>query len=111
ANAEAIGHLTRALELLRSVPESAARKRAALRLEVMLGQARIAGLGYAAPETKETLLRAKMLTDHLTDPGQKFSILYGIWAGHYVGGEIAKQRDAAIEFLGEAEHHNDTAAL
>jgi DNA-binding response OmpR family regulator/class 3 adenylate cyclase/predicted ATPase len=111
ANAEAVGHLKRALDLLRSVPESAARKRAALRLEVMLGQAMIAQRGYAAPETKETLLRAKMLIDRLTDPRQKFSILYGIWACHYVGGEVAKQRDAAIEFLAEAERHNDMAAL
>jgi class 3 adenylate cyclase/DNA-binding response OmpR family regulator/predicted ATPase len=111
ANAEAIGHLTRALELLRSVPESAERKREALGLEVMLGQAMIADRGYAAPETKETLLRAKTLIDSLTDPPQKFAILYGIWAGHYVGGEVAKQRDAAIEFLAEAERHNDTAAL
>src|SRR5215472_6578736 len=111
ANAEAIGHLTRARELLKSVPESAERRRAALALEVMLGQAMIAERGYAAPETEETLLRAKTLIDSLTDPRQKFSILYGIWAGHYVGGNVAKQRDAAIEFLAEAERHNDTAAL
>jgi class 3 adenylate cyclase/DNA-binding response OmpR family regulator/predicted ATPase len=111
ANAEAIAHLTRALELLRPVPESVERKRTALALEVMLGQAMIAERGYAAPETKETLLRAKTLTDSLIDPRQKLSILYGIWACHYVGGEIAKQRDAAIEFLAEAERHNDTAAL
>jgi class 3 adenylate cyclase/DNA-binding response OmpR family regulator/predicted ATPase len=111
ASAEAIGHLTRALELLRSIPESAEYKRAALGLEVLLGQAMIAGRGYAAPETKETLLRAKTLVDSLTDPRQKFPILYGIWACHYVGGEVAKQRDAAIELLAEAERHNDTAAL
>ena len=111
ANAEAIGHLTRALELLRSIPENVERKRAALGLEVMLGQAMIAGRGYAAPETKEVLLRAKSLIDDLTDPSQKFAILYGIWACHYVGGEVTKQRDAALEFLAEAERVNDTAAL
>jgi DNA-binding response OmpR family regulator/class 3 adenylate cyclase/predicted ATPase len=111
ANAEAIGHLTRALELLRSVPESAVRKRTALGLEVMLGQAMITDRGYAAPETKGTLLRAKTLIDSLTDPPQKFAVLYGIWACHYVGGEVAKQRDAALEFLAEAERHNDAAAL
>src|SRR5262249_44645624 len=42
---------------------------------------------------------------------QKFPIFYGIWASHYVGGEVAKQRDAAAEFLAEAERHKDTAAL
>ena len=77
----------------------------------MLGQAMIADRGYAAPATRETLLRAKMLIDDLTNPSQKFAILYGLWASHYVGGEIAKQRDAAAELLAEAERHEDTAAL
>src|SRR5262249_17298351 len=87
------------------------RERLALGLEVVLGQAMIADRGYAAPETRKILLRAKTRFDDLTDPSQKFAILYGIWAGHYVGGEGSKQRDAAIEFLAEAERHKDTAAL
>jgi predicted ATPase len=111
ANAEAIAHLTRALELLQSGPEKAERKRTALALEVMLGQAMIAGYGYAAPETRKTLLRAKGLTDGLTDCSQKFAVLYGIWAHHYVGGEVVKQRDTAIQFLTEAKRDNDSAVL
>ena len=43
ANAEATAHLTRALGLVQSVPENAERKRTALELEVMLGQARSLG--------------------------------------------------------------------
>jgi class 3 adenylate cyclase/DNA-binding response OmpR family regulator/predicted ATPase len=111
ANAEAIGHLTRALEMLESLPESPERGRLALELEVTLGQAMTVDRGYAAPETREILLRAKALFDDLTDPSQKVVILYGIWACHYVGGEVSKQRDAAIEFLAEAEQRNDTALL
>ena len=111
ANAEAIRHLTRALELVRSRPEGPARRRAALGLEVMLSQAMIAVHGYAARETAEVLVRAKDLIDDVTDPALKLAILYGIWAGHYVGGEVAKQTDAAGEFLKEAECNNDTAAL
>jgi len=111
ANAEAIGHLTRALEMLESLPEKPERERLTLGLEVVLGQAMIADRGYAAPETRKILLRARTRFDDLTDPSQKFAILYGIWAGHYVGGEGSKQRDAAIEFLAEAERHKDTAAL
>ena len=111
ANAEAIRHLTQALELLRSRPEGPARRHAALAFEVMLSQAMIAVHGYAARETAEVLLRAKDLIDDLTDPALKLAILYGIWAGHYVGGEVAKQTDAAGEFLKEAERNNDMAAL
>ena len=111
ANAEAIRHLTQALELLQSRPEGPARRRTALGLEVMLSQAMIAVYGYAAHETAEVLLRAKDLIDDLTEPAQKLVILYGIWACHYVGGEVVKQTDAAGEFLKEAERNNDAAAL
>jgi DNA-binding response OmpR family regulator/class 3 adenylate cyclase/predicted ATPase len=111
ANAEAVRHLTQALELLQTRPEGPARTRQALELEVMLSQAMIAAYGYAARETAEVLLRAKSHIDDLTDPSQKLAILYGIWACHYVGGEVAKQTGAAAEFLTEAKRHNDTASL
>jgi predicted ATPase len=111
ANAEAIGHLTHALQLLESLPQSPERKHAVLGLEVMLSQATIASAGYTAPETREILLQARASISDSTDPAQKFAILYGIWACHHVGGDVAKQEDAAAEFLAEAEQHNDTGAL
>jgi len=110
-NLEAIGHLKRALELFQSLPDYKGRSRKELELIVLLGQAMIAGRGYAAAETKEALLQAKALIDDSTLPAQKFSILYGIWACHYVGGEATSQRDAALEFVKEAESHRDSAAL
>jgi DNA-binding response OmpR family regulator/class 3 adenylate cyclase/predicted ATPase len=110
ANSDARRHLTQALELLQSHPEDPARKRLALEFEVMLGQALIAGHGYAARETGEVLLRAKSLIDDSTGPAQKLAILYGIWAGYYVGGQVARQTEAATEFLTEAERHQDTGA-
>jgi class 3 adenylate cyclase/predicted ATPase len=111
ANIEAVAHLKHALELLHSVAAGPKRRRVMLELEVLLGQALIAGCGYAAPETRETLLRASALIDRSTDSTQKFAILYGIWACHYVAGEVAKQMDAAAKFLAEAERYNDVAAL
>jgi len=111
ANAEAIAHVSRALELLKSLPDSLQRKHAEFALEVMLGQAMIASYGYAAPKTRETLLRARTLMDDSTEASQKFAVLYGIWASLYVAAEVARQRDAAVELFAEAERTNDTAAL
>jgi class 3 adenylate cyclase/predicted ATPase len=111
ANAEAIEHLQRGLELLHSLPDGPEQKQAALELEVMLGQAMIAGVGYAAPETMKVLLRAKELIEGSTEASLKFAILYGIWACYYVGGEVDMQRVTAAEFLAEAEQHGDTAAI
>ncbi len=111
ANAEAIGHLKRALDLLQSLPARPENSRVALGLEVMLGQAMIAGRGYAARETREVLLRAKTHINPSTDPAQIFSVLYGIFACYYVGGELEMQRAAAAEFLAEAERIGDRGAI
>jgi class 3 adenylate cyclase/DNA-binding response OmpR family regulator/predicted ATPase len=111
ANKEAIRHLQRALEMVRSFPDSPERSRSALGCEVMLGQAMIADCGYAAPETKKVLLEAKTLFGDQSDLSHKFAILYMRWACHYVGGEVSEQTEAATEFLVEAERHNDTALL
>jgi predicted ATPase len=108
ANAEAIGHLTGALGLLQSLPNSPQRKQTRLDLQVMMAQAMTASQGYAAPSTRRILLQAKELIDESTCLSQKFAILYGMWACHYVGAEIDKQRDVALEFLAAAERTDDT---
>jgi class 3 adenylate cyclase/DNA-binding response OmpR family regulator/predicted ATPase len=109
AHIEAIGHLTRALELLQALPDTPERKRATFLVEMMLGQAMIAAYGYAAPKTRETLLRARPLIDDTTDLAQKFAVLYGVWASYYVAGETATQRPLAVELLAEAERTPSTA--
>jgi predicted ATPase/class 3 adenylate cyclase len=111
ANAEAIVHLERALELLQQLPDDLVEKQVALELQVMLGQAMIAARGYAAPETTNALLRAKDLITDSTDMSQRFAILYGIWACYYVGGQADLQQVAAAEFVAEAERHGDTGTL
>jgi DNA-binding response OmpR family regulator/predicted ATPase len=109
ANAEAIGHLTGALDLLQSLPINPERQQAGLGLRVMLAQAMIASHGYA-PSTRRMLLQARELINEMTCVSEKFAILYGIWVCHHISGEVAKQRDAALEFLAEAERTDDTAA-
>jgi class 3 adenylate cyclase/tetratricopeptide (TPR) repeat protein len=110
ANAEAIRHLRHALDLVDATSDDAARG-SALELEVLYAQAMIAGRGYAAPETQKGLLRAKSLIDEWTEPAQKFAVLYGLWASYYVGGDVAKQHPAAIEFLAESERHSFPSTL
>ena len=111
ANADAIVHLQRGLELLQSLPDDPAQKQVALEFEVLLGQAMIAARGYAAPETMKVLLRAKKLITDSTETSLKFAILYGIWACYYVGGQADMQQAAAAEFLAEAEQCGDTGTL
>ena len=109
ANAEAIGHLTSAIELLQSLPNGAERKQTRLDLQVMMAQAMIAAHGYAATSTRQSLMQAKELIDESTSLSQKFAILFGIWICHHVAGDVAMQQDAALQFLAEAERADDTA--
>jgi predicted ATPase len=109
ANAEAIGHLTSAVAFLKSLPNGAERKQTRRDLQVMMAQAMIANHGYAASNTRQSLTQARELIDESTRPSQKFAILYGIWACHYVAGEVDKQRVIAMEFLAEAERTDDSA--
>ncbi len=110
ANAEAITHLTRALELLQLDHDSVQYQAERFSLEAMLCQAMIERYGYAAQTTRDTLIRARTLVEASTEPSGKFAVLYGIWASHYVAGDVVKQRSAAADFLDEAERSKDTAS-
>jgi DNA-binding response OmpR family regulator/class 3 adenylate cyclase/predicted ATPase len=111
ANAEAISHLTWALSLLQLLPESAKHLREALQLQTMLAQAMIAMRGYAAPQTRAALVRARSLIGDRADCPERPAILYGLWAASYVGGVSSEQLSVASEFLTEAERWGDAAPL
>ena len=72
---------------------------AKLRFQVSLGNATIALHGHGAPETAAAFDRARKLATDLEDVGQRLSAIYGIWAGHYVRGELAAMREQANAFL------------
>jgi class 3 adenylate cyclase/predicted ATPase len=55
-----------------------------LRLQTSYGQAMIHARGYSAPETAAAFRRARELTTGIEDPTARFSVYYGLWAGHFV---------------------------
>jgi class 3 adenylate cyclase/DNA-binding response OmpR family regulator/predicted ATPase len=110
ANAEAIAHLTRALEVLRA-SDDVQQRRVQFQLEALLSQAMIARYGYAAQRTRDVLVHARTLIEESTEPSHKFAVLYGLWASHYVGGEAAEERSSAVEFLAAAERTGDAATM
>ncbi len=110
ANAEAISLLKQALDLLHTLPDTPERQQSMLDVDIALGQAMIAGIGYAARETREVFLRAKSHIDDTTEPAKKLAILYGLWAGYYVGSDLPMQREIGEAFLAEANQLGDIAA-
>jgi class 3 adenylate cyclase/tetratricopeptide (TPR) repeat protein len=77
ANAEAIVHLGRALELIAKVPESESRLRLELRLHVALGAPLIATRGYAHEDTGRAFERARELCSQVGHADELFEAVYG----------------------------------
>ena len=110
AMAEAVGQLTKGLELLEGLPGGPERQRREVGLQLALGQALIAAKGYAAAETGRAYARARELCYELGDVSQLFPVLYGRSVFHEHGGEMAAAHEVGRELLGLAEDRGDTGA-
>ena len=97
ANVEAIGHLKKGLEVLKSLPVTPERIQQELTLHITLGVPLIHLKGYAAPEVERTYTRARGLCQQVGETPQLFSALWGLWLFYVCGGG---HRETARE-LGE----------
>jgi DNA-binding winged helix-turn-helix (wHTH) protein/tetratricopeptide (TPR) repeat protein len=88
ANLEAINHLRNGLARLDGIASEQDRTRLELQLQLALGQALIAAHGYTAEETTLAFKRAGELVDSIGDTRQRYSVLYGIFVGHLIAGQI-----------------------
>ena len=99
ANAEAITHLTTALELLtdpaRHPRAHPARTHAAPHPGVPL----MATKGFAAPEVEATYTRARELCQQVGETPQLFPVLFGLWAFYQVRGELHTARELGEQLL------------
>jgi predicted ATPase len=115
---EAAEQLTRALDQLAAVPASPALRREQIRLQIALITALFHVKGYAAPETKVAVERARLLieqTQALGEPPEDalllFSVLYGIWATNIAAFNGLLARASAEQFLVLAEKQAATVPL
>jgi class 3 adenylate cyclase/tetratricopeptide (TPR) repeat protein len=111
---EAIGYVNRALELLAATPDSEARMRDELRLQVMLGVALMAAKGFSSDEVERAFSRACDLARNSDDSfqqGQRFGALQGLWGYHYTRGDTVSALKVAHESMTEAQKLNDPGQL
>ncbi len=111
ADVEAIGHLTKGLDLLRTLGESTERDNQELQFLTALGPAYIAVRGYAAPEVGPILQRARALSERLGDSERPFGIMLGLWEWRLVRGEIRAAADLANDGLAFAQSRNEPGLL
>ena len=110
ANAEAVAHLTKALELLTDLPESGERDALELDLQIALTEPIVSSAGYTSPQLERTFTRALELCRRVGDTAKFFPVLNGRWVFHYGRGETEKSRELAEEFLQLAEDQRADAA-
>jgi class 3 adenylate cyclase/predicted ATPase len=111
ANAEAVTHFTRALELLETRPQSPERDRQELQLRVGLGPALLSTKGFSAQEVAETYVRARALCDEVGETSQLFPVTWGLWYTKLHRGQIDEACALADDLLVFAKQQNDTGAL
>ncbi|HEV8718957.1 MAG TPA: adenylate/guanylate cyclase domain-containing protein [Candidatus Binatia bacterium] len=111
ANAEAVNHLTTALELLKTLPETAERARQELVLQTTIGPTWMAVKGYAAPEVEQAYSRARALCQQMGETSQIFTVLRGLWTFYVVRAELRTARELGEQLLQLAQNAQDPALL
>jgi predicted ATPase len=112
---EAAEQLRRALDLIATLPGTPARRREEIKLQVALITPLLHVSGYAAPETRAAVERARLLIEQAEalgeppeDPLLLFSVLYGFWVANLVAFNGDVMRELAVQFLALADKQSAT---
>jgi len=111
ANLEAVTHLTKGLEVLKTLPEAPQRPQQELDLQTRLGPALMAVRGNAAPEVGLAYARARELCQQVGETPQLFPVLFGLWRFYFVGAKLQAAREVGEQLLGLAQRQRDAALL
>ncbi len=83
ANIEAVSHLTKGLELLKTLPDTHDRTQQELTLQIALGAPLRITKGFASPEVERVYARARELSQQIGETPQLFPVLRGL-GGYYI---------------------------
>ncbi len=108
ANAEAIAHLSFAIDLIGTLPADDDMAQRELKLQTMLAGPLIAIEGYGAPETAAAFARALELSKRVNDTTLFFPVLYQQWVLNLIGSKIDECGKLARQFLDLADAQQDT---
>ncbi len=111
ANEEAVSHLTAALELLKTLPDTPERTQQELTLQVALGVPLVATMGHGVPEVGRVYTRARELCQQVGEAPQLFPVLVGLWRFYLLRSELQTARELAEELMSLARSVQDPALL
>ncbi len=115
---EAAEQLRCGLDLIATLPGTPALRRDEIKLQVELITPLLHVRGYAAPETRAAVERARLLIEQSEalgeppeDPFLLFSVLYGLWVANLVAFNGDVMRELAVQFLALAEKQSATGPI
>jgi predicted ATPase len=115
---EAAEQLRRALDQIATLTATPALRREEIKLQVALITPLLHVNGYAAPETRAAVERARRLIEQAEalgeppeDPLLLFSVLYGFWVANLVAFNGDVMRELAVQFLTLADKQRATGPL
>jgi predicted ATPase len=111
ANAEAVGHFRKALQLVNSVPDSPERVQTELMLQMALAVPLFTMKGYASPDVEAVFARARHLCGLAGDSPQLFPVVWLRCLFHTARAECMTARDLAEQCLRLAEKAGDPVLL
>ncbi|MBI3799558.1 MAG: AAA family ATPase, partial [Deltaproteobacteria bacterium] len=109
AYADAIGHLSTALDLLTTLPDTPARARQELALLIALGASLVITKGYAVPEVAKVYARARELYQQVGSTPDLLPALFSLSRFYFVRGEYQIAHELAEQFTRQAQSVQDPA--
>ena len=111
ANVEATHYLTKALEVLMTLPDTLERARQELDVQITLGAVLMAVKGFASLDTERAYARSRELCQRLGETSQLFPVLCGLWRFYMNRAELQTARELAEQLFSLAQRVQDTAFL
>jgi class 3 adenylate cyclase/predicted ATPase len=111
AYAEAVSHLTTALDLLTTLPESRERSQQELVVQMTLGLALMATKGSEGPDVERLYTRARTLCERVGEPSQLFRVLWGLWSVSLQRSDDQRTWALGEQLLTLAQHLQDPDLL
>jgi predicted ATPase len=111
AHLEAIGHLTKGLELLRELPDAHERASDELALQTALGHALTATKGWADRQVGKVNARSLELSQQIGDLSQLSRALFGSWTFYTEVPQLKKSLELAQQLLSLAEKMGDVSLV
>jgi predicted ATPase len=96
---EAMGHLTRGLEVLQTLPATRENIQSALELQTLLGMVLTVTKGFASREAAHAYARARELCQQVGDTPYLFPALWGLWVYALVRTELQTALELGEELM------------